>query len=611
MDTIATPRKDIFSFIKEEEAAYELPITVIDGWEWNMKKHIRLSKLYKHSQFSQGNDDKARDDKPFRNIVRPILNVQYRTEGFDVKDVVLYIDNEDQYFKSFLVKKYHDRWAEKHHLDEFIDKVNEERTDYGASLVRDVDKEAPEVIPLDKIAFCDQTNILSGPLGLKHFFSPDELQGFASVGWGDTKKGATCTIQEAINLAKSEKIPDAQDGKSNRTPGKYIECYEVNGVMPEDWLKADGDPDKYVRQMQILMFYTDTEGKKQGLKLYAGRQAEGTFKVIQRGSGIYGRALDWGGVEELFDAQVWANYDEIIMKGMLDAASKIIIKTTDPAMKQKHPTGLKDLDNLSIVEVEDGKDAGVMDTTPRNYAMFERKVAEWEEHARTMGSANEAVLGQSPSSGTPFKLQNLVTQQGLGLHEYRRGKLATAIFYVYTDWILQHIKVDLNKGAKFLETLSMKELQTIADSFVQYEANQIIKKKILAGEEITPAMVDKAKADIRMSFMKRGNKHFLQIFENEMADVPIAVRVSVDGKQKDFDKITDKLVNIIRQIIAAPQILDDPRMADLFNQIIEFSGFSPIDFGMPVAKVAPQIQPPAQVIPATPVIPTPAPAFGG
>ena len=577
---------DIFGFVKQEEAAFSLPITVVEGWEWSMKEHIRLTTLYKNSQFSNGNDTKSRDNKPFKNIVRPILNVQYRTEGFDVKDVVLYVDNQDEYFKSFLVKKYHDRWAKKYELDTFIDDVNESKVDYGGALIRDVDKKCPELIPLSSLAFCDQTNILSGPIGIKHFYDPSELQGFESVGWGDPKNGATITIEEAIVLAKSEKIPDAQDGKANRTPGKYIECYEVTGVLPESWLKEKGNPDKYIRQMHILMFYKDAEGKKQGLTLFKGRAADGTFKYFGRDK-IHGRALGFGGVEELFDAQVWSNYDEIVMKGLLDAATKVILKTTDKELKGKHPSGLKNMENLSIIDIEEGKDLTQVNTSPINIELFKRAADQWDAHARTLGSANDAVLGENSPSGTPFKSQLLITQQGMGLHEYRRGKYAVFIGTMYTDWVLPHLQKDLVKGVKFLEELSLKELQQVVESVIQAEMNNLIKEKMLNGEEIIPSDMDRVRGELRTQFMKRGSKHFLEMYKDEMKDVPIAVQVSVAGKQKDLDKITDKFVNIVRQIIATPQILDDPRMADLFNQLIEYSGLSPIDFGMMLPKPAP------------------------
>ncbi len=588
--------KDIFDFIKQEEAAYALPITVVDGWEWSMKEHIRLSTLYKNSQFSQGNSEKERDDKPFKNIIRPILNLQYRTEGFDVKDIVLYIDDSDQYYKSFFVKKYHDRWAQDNEIDTFIDDTNESIVDYGGALIRDVNKKKPELIPLSSLAFCDQTNMLSGPIGIKHFYSPDQLQGFADVGWGDKKNGADCTIEEAIILANTYQVPDAQTGKQNKTPGKYIECYEVSGVLKESWLKKGGSPDKYVRQMQIVMYYFDKDGKKKGLTLYKGRQADGTFKVALRDK-IIGRALGFGGVEELFDPQVWTNYGEIAMKGLLDTATKAIVKTTDTTLKSRHPSGLKNLDNLEIVEVADGTDVGLMNTQPVNVPLFNAAAQKWEEHARTVGAATDAVLGEDPAAGTPFKLQDVIIQQGLGLHDYRRGKYAIFIGVVYTDWIIPQICKDLQNGKKFLEELSLKELQYVADSLVECQANEVIMEKILNGQEIVPADIENMKKGIRAQFMKKGNKHFLEIFQGEMKDAPMQVRVNVDGKQKDLAKITDKVVNIIRQIIASPGILAQPGMADLFNQIIEYSGLSPVDFSSMMVAPAPAPVKSTEVIP--------------
>ena len=54
-----------------------------------MYERIKLSTLYKYSQLATGKDDW----KPVKNIARPILNLQYRAEGFDVKDIKLYLDD--------------------------------------------------------------------------------------------------------------------------------------------------------------------------------------------------------------------------------------------------------------------------------------------------------------------------------------------------------------------------------------------------------------------------------------------------------------------------------------------------------------------------------------
>ena len=80
--------------------------------------------------------------------------------------------------------------------------------------------------------------------------------------------------------------------------------------------------------------------------------------------------------------------------------------------------------------------------------------------------------------------------------------------------------------------------------------------------------------------------------EGEFKKTPFAVKVNIAGKQKDLALKADKLVNIFRQVVAAPQMLDDPRLADLFNQILEASGLSPIEMGAERYQRPPQQQMP-------------------
>ncbi len=165
--------RDVYSFVEEQEIAFRNKIPLEDGWMWNFADHIKRSFLYKNSQFLDKNED--RDKRPYKNIVRPILNIQYRTEGFDVKDIELYVDNSEEYYKSFLVKKFHDMWALKNEIDTFIDELVESFVDYGGVLVKNVKGIRPEVVDLRTIAFSDQTDFLSGPFAIKHYMSPSQL----------------------------------------------------------------------------------------------------------------------------------------------------------------------------------------------------------------------------------------------------------------------------------------------------------------------------------------------------------------------------------------------------------------------------------------------------
>jgi hypothetical protein len=153
--------ENIFTFTTTEETAFKLPIQITPSWSWNMYDHIIDTVTYKYGQLKSGKDE----NKPVKNIILPTLRLRYRTEGFDLKDVELFIDDKDEYWKSFLVKKYHEKWARDNKIDTFIDKGSEADIDFGGVLVKDVSGSCPEIVPWESLAFCDQTNVLTGSIG--------------------------------------------------------------------------------------------------------------------------------------------------------------------------------------------------------------------------------------------------------------------------------------------------------------------------------------------------------------------------------------------------------------------------------------------------------------
>lgn len=545
-------------------------IKVADGFEWSFKEHVRSTVLRKNSKFTKGANDGKR---PYKNIIRPILNVQYRTEGFDVKDIELFVDEAKNYYKSFLIKKYHTKWAREHELDTFIDELVESYVDFGGALVKKTSEAVPEVIPLQSIAFCDQTDLLGGPIGIKHYFSPSQLREMSEKGWGNKENGATATIDELIIMSQEAK----EDGKSsNQTPGKYIEVYEVHGEFPQAFLKGD-DYDTYVLQLRIEAFYTDKDGKKEGITLFAGKEKELPFRLILRDK-IYGRALGMGGAEELFESQVWTNYAQIRIKEMLDAASKTVHITDDPNFANRN-SNIDNVDNNQILDIAPNATIRPLDNSPRNAPAFDRFIQEFEAHAQRMGAASDPLLGEPAPSGTPFRAQERQVIEGKGIHEYRRGKIATFVDGIYKDWIIPHIQREVSQGAEFLAELDFAELQEISERIIDNQANRAVIEKILSGELVSPEEIELSKVEAKERFMKGGNKRFIKILEGELKDAPISIRVNIAGKQADLVGRVDKLVNVVRQILAAPQMLQMPGMKELFENILESSGLSPLTLG--------------------------------
>lgn len=561
-----TKKQDtIFEYIKQRETAYKLPIRLNDSWEWSMHKHIKLSFLYNNSQL----DTIKTDFKPVKNITRPILNLQHRAEDIDVKDIQIWVNDEDKYHLSFLVKKYHDDvFIPKYDIDTYLDDLNIERIDFGAGLSKKLYGPCPEVVALQSIVFCDQRDLLAAPIGIEHYMGPDEFLSMADNGWGDPNNGATATLEEALALWR----------KSDENAGKDIRVIETHGNLPLRYASDTETSNKFVYQMFINIFYVKENGEKQGITLYTAKE-KNPFKITKRDK-VYGRALGFGGAEELFEPQVWINYDMIRMQNMLDAAAVTILKATGQnsaqiAQRQK----ITLTDNNEIIDVGPDGDLSQVDTYPRNMALFEKSVAEWESHAQQMGAANDAIQGKQPTAGTPFKLQELVTQESHSLHDYRRGQYAKHVEEIYKDWIIPYIKKEIVNRAKFLSELSFEELQWVGERMVSYESKKAQMEFVLnnAGVAMTPDQVKEFEVQAQTMFKKKGNKHFIEILKGEFKDAELAVKVNVAGKQKDLAARVDKLTNVFRTILANPYMLQAPPIAKLFNQIIEASGLDPID----------------------------------
>jgi len=271
----------------------------------------------------------------------------------------------------------------------------------------------------------------------------------------------------------------------------------------------------------------------------------------------------------------------IHMQEMLQQASKIIYQTADTGYTTRNNT--KNAKNGEIFIHEEGMPATLLNNQALNLPIFERAVQEWEMHARTTGSANDAQLGITPPSGTPFALQNLVVSTGQGIHEYRRGKLSTFWTEIYRDWILPDFVEEMNKGDKWVEDLSLDDMQKIVEDVMNKSFTDYIKKVVLYndskinGELVSTDVIAPLKEQFRKDFM-RSSKKFLNLIKNELKEIPIDVEINIAGKQKDLNKMSEKLTNIFRQVIANPQVLAIPGIAKIFNEILETSGLSPMDF---------------------------------
>lgn len=566
----------IYEYIRSQESSFETEeVKVGDNWNWSFRNHVQLIFHLKNGVFFTGANDWMR---AFKNIMEPVLNLSFWTEDLEVKDVVFHILGEEGRAKSFLIKKYHDEvFAKKYNLDSLFDEITESDLTYGGVLVQKTDNPLPEVLKLKRIAFCDQTNVLGGALGFKYNFSPSALKKMSASGWGDEKNGATISIEDLIDLAGDTKTPAGMVGKSNKVPTKSIEVYIVRGDMPEDFLYDDGELEQYCEQLHVVAFYTGKDDKKTGVTLYR-KDADPEDLKFFTSQEVEDRGLGRGVGESLLHPQIWTNYLTIHKTNMLGAASKIPLYTDDPAYTERNK--IQDMENLEITVVSSESKHGIKQVptvAPANLQVMEAAIVEWHEQAQYAGAAFDPQMGKESPSGTTFRGQNQVIQQGRGIHDRRRGQRAKFIEEIYRDWIIPYIKREIVKGQKFLSSISLDDLEWITQQLVVNHTNRMVKEKILSGEAVLPDEVAAYQKQLVTQMQSKGNRHTLEILKDEMKEVDLEIGIDIAGKQKDLVGMVDNLTSVFKTILANPYILKAPPIQKLFNKIIEASGLDPID----------------------------------
>ena len=559
--------RDVFSYITQEENNWKtarVPLT--RNKDWNMSEHIERCYAVANAWYFSGKND---GNRPYDDIVTPILNVAFRSEGFDVKDIVPFVNDADNYYKSFLIKKIHPKWARDKELDTFIDDLVETSVIYDLALIKNVNSARPEVVDLKTLAFCDQTEIMAGPICIKHQYTPAEMVEFKGK-WNDEK------IDMAITLAVNEIEVSIAGDQKVKTPGKYVEVYELRGNLPKQWLDPQADYNKYSPQMHIVCYYNDKDGVKQGIVLYAGKDKplSDNFKSLKIDRiRSKGRACGRSIVESLFEPQVWNNYSAIKIKALLDSAINLFQTDSEEFGNQK----LSELKHNTILKHEQGKPITQVSGTLQNLTAFNNQQIKYTQDARIIGSASESQLGVNPSAGTPFALQNLVVQQGQGIHEYRQGKIATFFADVlYRDWILGYLVEDLNSGKKFSEILTLDEMIEIGDMIANNKATNEIIEKIFNGEVVTKENKDQLVQFYKEGFKNGGARKFFEIVKGELSSVPTDVMVNIAGKQRNLAQNADKLSNIV--LTMTKMGVPFSALSKTFNEILEDSGLSPVDF---------------------------------
>lgn len=565
---------NIYSYIQEQENRFETEESQVgDNFYWSFRNHVQMIFHLINNKFFTGENNWLR---AFKQVMRPLTRLSMWTEDLEVKDITFFIEETTGRVLSFLVKKYHDEvYVREHDIDTLLDEITESDITYGG-VVNQKGVKRPETIPLQSIAFCDQTDILGGPIAFKHYFSPDKLREMKKFGWGEEKNGADISLDDLCILASDEKKSPALSEKPNKTTGKTIEIYIIRGNLPEHYLKDNDNMEDFYNQIQIRAFYTNHEGNKEGVCLYRKKEEEGNIK-FHTSEKVYQRALGYGDGESFLHPQVWTNFLTIHKTNLLEAASKVPLYTDDSSYTTKNK--IQDMENLEITTIEENKKIYQVPTAaPANIQVMANEITSWYESAQFQGAAFDSLLGKEESAGTTFKGQERLVAQGRGWHDRRRGQRAKYIEEIYRDWIIPDIVKEITKGKKFLATLSTEEMSWVADQLAISVTNKRIKEMILNGKLVTKEEQDMFVQTFKQDFLKKGNKQLLEILKDEFKDIEVKIGINIGNKQRNLAGLSDKVLSVLQFALANPQAVNNSGTAKIINQILEYSGLNEVDF---------------------------------
>lgn len=542
---------------------YDDPITIIDGLDFSQKKTIGMIEHYSASRYLNGQKDELGRDKAFYNIVNGMCDVENAAKDIDTKDITVTSDNPNGYVLSFLLSKDIYQWMKEENFAKTLNEMKQAHTRYGSLLVKkciykdeDGKKELEIEIPEWKNVITDQVDIENGVIIETHYMTPVELM----------KKTEWKNVKEVIKSASKEGM------------GKRITIYEVRGEFPRAFYKevnnekvTENDENEFSYQLYYLGGEVTTLGQGSKLTvLYSEDNTEKVYKYLARKKKS-GRAFGVGVVEEGEEAQVQVNNAILKQNRALEYTSKVLGQSASKKLKGRNM--FNEVDDGQILEHEDGKPITSLQLMPSGgLQQHQMLIQQWYQQFERATSAFSAQRGETPPSGTPFRLQATVLQQSSSVFVELQEELGIFITDIFNEWIMPFLASQLNKEHILAHDFSVEELKWIDQKYTDKVADDKSVEAILNGEEVTPEMQQEWKDEARKIINSTQGTRFIKLLKDDYKKAEAKVTINITGEQKNKAAVLESLNNIMITYAKSPNIAQDPVLMQIFMKLVELSG---------------------------------------
>jgi len=584
----------ILNELEQIKIEYDKPIQRLDGLYFSQKDKIRTIEFYSDSKYLNGQKDELGREKPFKQISNAIIDTENAAKDIDTKDITVTSDDPNHYVESMLMSKDIYQWMKSVNFGKTLNKMIDTDSRYGSLLVKKVivkNKDGKEDIDIQipewKNLITDQVDIINSPIIEVHYMTASQMMKMDS--WDKSK------VKEAVQKLGKEKSTKRIPVYEIRGdfPSYYIDLMDGGTEQESDLKSTDfthqlyyiaGTPDVFEKGVANMKF-TDSL-----IPLYWENNTERVYKYKARKE-VSGRAFGRGVVEEGEEAQVWTNDAVLKQHRAMEYTTKVIGQSASKKLKGRNM--LTETDDGQILEHEDGKPITPINLLPsgglQQYLTLQEQ---WYDQFEKTTSAYSAQRGDTPPSGTPFRLQATVLQQSSSVFQKLQEDMGIFINEIFTDWILPYKAKQLNQEHILVHEFSTNELKEIDKNFATKEANKMATNAILDGKIVSPeeytAFLEEADTLIKSTKEKR----FIEIPKDYYKNLNAKISINITGEQKNKAAILESLTSILTTYGQNPNIAGDPVLNEIFMKLVELSGagISPVNLSAAMQQSAKNVQ---------------------
>jgi uncharacterized protein YcbK (DUF882 family) len=279
----------------------------------------------------------------------------------------------------------------------------------------------------------------------------------------------------------------------------------------------------------------------------------------------------------------------------MEYTTKVVAQSASKKLKGRNL--LTETDDGTILEHEDGKPITAINLLPAGgLQQYPNLIQQWYNQLEKTTSAYSAQRGETPPSGTPFRLQATVLQQSSSVFKTLQQEFGIFITEIFEDWVMPYLSTRLNKKHILAYDFSPEELKEIDAKFSIASANNMVKQKILSGEIVNPEEYEAWMVSAGDFIKETKAQRFIDIPDKFYKNLKAKITVNITGEQRNKAATLESLNNILITYASNFNLSQDPVALQLLAKIIELSGagISPVQITSAINEKSKMMQQQAQ-----------------